>query len=118
MEMIWQQISEQILLFFTDLNWRFIMLFTLIMMGIKDNIEFQWWNNLLEKINLNLFSSWIAGLLIILFFCLFSYLEDDELKASYISNLLRSYFVVIAFSDILMRKLRNLGKSQKDLDNR
>lgn len=114
MDIIWKQITEQILLFFTDLNWRYILLFVLVMMGIKDNVEFKWWGDLLEKVKLRLYSTWIAGLVMILVFCLFTYLEDGELTVPYISSILRSFFVVIAFSDIILRKLRNLGKPDKE----
>ena len=114
MHIIWEQFTEQLILFFTDLNWRYIIIYVIIILGIKDNIEFKWWKNFLKKYNKELYASWYAGLILIIFFIVINYLEGDVTNATYISSLLRSYIVVIAFSDILVRRITKLGKPDKD----
>jgi hypothetical protein len=117
MQQVWEEFSQEMGAFFTDLNWTYIFIFVMVMMGIKDNQEFAWWKKFLARWNLDLYASWIAGIVLMPFFVYFAWVEgyintSAELGA-YISSTLRSYVSVIAFSDILIRKLRKLGDTDK-----
>ena len=114
MEIIWDQIKEQLLIFLTDLNWRYILIFIILLMGIKNNKEFEWWVLLMEKIKLKIYKTWITGLTIMLIFCISHHLEGDSINAKYISSLLRSFFVVIAFSDIILHQLNSKNNKEKN----
>ena len=61
------------------------------------------------KIYLVLSGIWIAGIIVILFFCLFRVLEVG-LSASYVSQILRSFIIVIVLNSIFSKKIKEIDK--------
>ena len=74
MTTVFDDLKDEIELFFNDLNWTFILIFVFVLYGIKNKEEFQWFNDLLKG-RLNPYKVWIAGLIITLFFSFFKFLE-------------------------------------------
>ena len=86
------------------LNYLYCLIFTIAIYGLKHNErEFIWYVALIRKIKLYPHLSWLTGIFLIPFFVFFSYKEaPKEFGYSYISEILRSWFFVIAFSNILV----------------
>lgn len=106
-------IEEEINLFFNDLNWTFILMFIFVLYGIKYKEEFEWYNKLLNKNQfLKSIKMWLSGFIVGVFFSIFRYLGPDIFNSEYLSQLLRSYMIVIIFNSILSKKINKLEKKE------
>lgn len=118
LDTIWLGIAPELQAFFGNLNWTYIIMYVIILYGIKYKMEFDWFNKLMKKLKTKTFTTWIAGFLIGGVFTLFSYLETNTLTWTYISTLLRSWFLVIAFSSIfidgIVKLIKFLGNKVDD----
>jgi hypothetical protein len=103
-------IQSEIQLFFSELNWTYIMLYSFIIYGIKYKEEFQWYNNLLEGTKVEPFKLWIAGIFTYLTFIIFKYFESG-ISVFYVSSILRSWIVVIVFNSILSDRIKKIKDS-------
>lgn len=111
---VFSDIQKDVELFFNDLNWTYIMIYGFVLFGIKYKEEFVWYNKLFENNeSLRLLKVWIAGVIIMTFFVLFKTLEDG-FEPSYLSQLLRSWIVVIVFNSITSKKIKSIEDSTKD----
>ena len=121
LDIIWKGISPEIQAFFGGLNWTYIIMYIIILYGVTYKREFNWFNKLMVKFNTVDFTSWIAGFLIGLTFCLFKGLESG-VKSEYVSTLLRSWFLVVVFSSIfidgIVKLLKFLGKRIDDTEEK
>ena len=106
MKSVFDDIQGEIEIFFDDLNWTYILIYFFVLYGIKHKEEFNWYLNW-TKGQLKPFRVWIAGVIVILFFIFFKYLEGG-LASGYISEILRSWIVVIVFNSVFSDKLKNL----------
>ncbi len=98
-------IQNEIESFFDHLNWTYIMIYSMILYGIKYKEEFLWYRRLIKRFKLKEFSAWIAGIVSGSFFVIFSYLENGEMTSMYISQLLRSWILVIIFNSAFSKKI-------------
>ncbi len=105
---IFKDIQKEVDFFFTDLNWTYILIYVFILYGIKNKEEFEWYNKLLDK-NLKPFKVWIAGIIVMIIFSFFKFLETG-ISASYVSQLLRSWIIVIVFNSIFSKKIKEIDK--------
>jgi D-alanyl-lipoteichoic acid acyltransferase DltB (MBOAT superfamily) len=110
-------IQTEIEAFFHGLNWTYIFMYVMCLYGIKNNIEFDWYNELLDR---KKWSSklkvWIAGVIVGLFFCFFTYMKGPGmLNSEYVSTLLRSWIIVIVFNTVANSRIQ---KSIGDLDKK
>jgi hypothetical protein len=99
---VFDDLKDEVELFFNDLNWTYILMYVFILYGIKNKEEFQWYNNLTDKYGS--FKIWIAGLITASFFLFFKYLNTG-LNSEYISQLLRSLVIVIIFNSIFSKNI-------------
>ncbi len=107
---IFKDIQGEVEFFFDDLNWTYILIYVFVLYGIKHKEEFQWFNDLFDKNKyIKSFKVWIAGLIIILIFTIFKGLESG-LEVSYISQILRSWIVVIVFNSVFSKKISQIDK--------
>lgn len=107
---IFKDIQGEVEFFFDDLNWTYILIYVFILYGIKHKEEFQWFNDIFDKTKrLKSFKVWIAGLIVIVLFVLFKGLESG-LEVSYISQILRSWIIVIVFNSIFSKKISQIDK--------
>lgn len=105
---MFEDIQKDVEFFFDDLNWTYIIIYAFILFGIKHKEEFLWYNRMFDKHeNLKSFKVWAAGLIVMIVFCVFTAIEVG-LTASYVSQLLRSWIVVIVFNSITTKKLKSL----------
>ncbi|HUV84736.1 MAG TPA: hypothetical protein VMV86_03455 [Methanosarcinales archaeon] len=103
-----EDFQSELELLFDDLNWTYMLIFIFILYGIKNKEEFEWYNRMMDsRTYLKSFKVWIAGLVVLLTFCLFKYLESG-IDASYISQGLRSYIIVIVFNSIFNKKMESV----------
>lgn len=110
MENIFKDIQSEVEFFFDDLNWTYILIYVFVLYGIKHKEEFKWYNELLDSnTRLSQFKVWIAGIVIILFFCIFKGL-DTGVTSEYVSQLLRSWILVIVFNSIFSKKITEIDK--------
>ena len=110
MSNIFIDFQEEFELFFEDLNWTYILMYVFVLYGIKHKEEFDWYNNLFDRnYSIKSFKVWVAGIIIMLLFCLFRGLEVG-LTASYVSQILRSWVIVIIFNSIFSKKLHQIDK--------
>jgi hypothetical protein len=107
MTTIFDDLKDEIELFFNDLNWTFILMFVFILYGIKNKEEFQWFNQLFNK--LDIYKSWIAGLITLFFFIFFKFLEGN-LTVEYVSQNLRSFMIVIIFNSVFSNNIEKIDK--------
>lgn len=92
-------IRNTLLEFISGLNWTFIFMYGFVIYGIKNEPEFEWFNDLLKNSKLK---TWIAGFITMGFFCLFRYLDKDQVfNSEYVSTLLRSFMVTIILSRVI-----------------
>lgn len=107
---IFKDVQSEIEFFFDDLNWTYILIYVFVLYGIKNKEEFLWYNNLFDKNEkFKPFKVWVAGIVIMLIFCLFKGLEVG-VTASYVSQMLRSWIIVIVFNSIFSKKIKEIDK--------
>lgn len=105
-------IQKELEFFFSGLNWTYIFIYVITLFGIKSKQEFIWYNDFFNKRkSIKPFKVWIAGVILMFIFGLFSYLETSELKASYISQMLRSFVVVTVFNSFFIEKVKKIEDS-------
>lgn len=105
--------TTELINFVSDLNNKFIIVYVLVIYGIKYNNEFQWYNDLFtNKRKLASLKIWIAGWVIMVIFTIFCSLEED-LTATYVSTLMRSWIVVISCADFIVKLVKRHIKAQK-----
>lgn len=105
---IFQDIQDNIEFFFGDLNWTYILIYVFILYGIKNKEEFAWYNTLLDKNEkIKPFKVWLAGIIVMIIFCIFKYLETG-IGPAYVSQMLRSWIVVIVFNSIFSKKIKEI----------
>lgn len=108
---IFNDIQQEVELFFDDLNWTYILIYVFILYGIKNKDEFAWYNAIFDKSDkLRPFKVWIAGIITMLIFCLFRGLEVG-ITVSYISQILRSWIIVIVFNSVFSKKIGEIDKT-------
>lgn len=96
-------ISIELEYFFHNLNWTFILTLIFIIYGVQYKEDFIWFKKLTSKYKY--FRMWIVGIIGILQFSFFKYLEG-EFTPSYFSELLRSFMVVMVFNAEIIKKLK------------
>jgi len=107
---IFTDIQSEVEFFFDDLNWTYILIFVFVLYGIKHKEEFIWYNRIFDKSEkLAPFKSWVAGVIILLLFCLFRGLEVG-IDPAYVSQILRSWIIVIVFNSIFSKKISQIDK--------
>ena len=111
---IFQDVSVELQNFFSNLNWLFIFMFSFIIYGINSKPEFDWYNRLMSKNeNLKSLKIWIAGLLLLVIQCLFCYLKEaKDFNSEYVSQLLRSWLIVIVFNSTITKKIEKIEKEE------
>lgn len=119
LNIIWKDLTPEIRSFFEGLNWTFIIMYTIILYGVAYKMEFDWFNGIMKKAKLTKFTTWIVGILAGLIFCLFKCLESDPgISWTYVSSMLRSWFLVVVFSSVLIdgvvKLIKFLGKRVDD----
>jgi hypothetical protein len=102
---VFDDLKDEIELFFNDLNWTYILIYVFVLYGIKNKEEFQWYNKLFSKYEP--YKVWIAGLIISVFFIFFKWL-DVGMYSEYISQLLRSMIVVIVFNSVFSKNISKI----------
>lgn len=111
--------SPELQAFFGGLNWTFIIMYTIILYGVTYKSEFDWFNDLMKKAKSEKFTTWIVGILTGAVFCLFKWLENDPpVNWTYVSTLLRSWFLVVVFASVfidgIVKLIKFLGKRIDD----
>lgn len=108
-------VKNAMIFFLSGLNWTFIIMFGFVTYGIKNEPEFDWYNDLLKHTKLRI---WIAGIIIMVFFCFFTWLEMPSLfNAYYVSALLRSFMMTIILNRTVNSVLNSyIEKRMKSLD--
>jgi len=101
---LWEKgIQPEVVEFLEGLNWTFILMFIVILYGLKHTNHFNWFEKILEKIKINSYKIWIAAFITGLVFCLFKWQETPlEFGWNYVSSLLRSIFFGVVFSNIFV----------------
>ena len=102
---VFDDLKDEIELFFNDLNWTYILMYVFVLYGVKNKEEFQWFNLMFEKYAT--FKVWIAGLIIATFFIFFKWL-DLGMDSEYISQILRSMIVVIVFNSVFSKNISKI----------
>lgn len=97
-------ISVEMEYFFHNLNWTFILTLIFVIYGANYKEDFLWFKHLTKKCRL--YRVWIIGLIGIILFSFFKYLEGD-FTISYFSELLRSFMIVMAFNSEIIKKFKN-----------
>jgi uncharacterized protein YacL len=99
---LWEKgIQPEVVEFLEGLNWNFILMFIVILYGLKHTSHFNKFESLLERANINKYKIWISALIIGLIFCFFKW-KEELISWLYVSNLLRSVFVGVVFSNVFV----------------
>lgn len=101
---VFVDIQTELEAFFKGLNWTYIFIYTMVLYGIKHKQEFVWYNKLLKRWNITEFKTWLAGITVGIFFCLFATL-GNKMCSEYVSTLLRSWILVIVFNSFFDKKI-------------
>ncbi len=107
---IFDEIQNEVELFFHGLNWTYIFIYTITLYGIKNKPEFNWYNKLARKFDLNDFKIHIVGIFLMITFTFFRWQEGNILNSEYFSQLLRSGLIVIVFNSIFDKKIKEIDK--------
>lgn len=101
-------IQIEIEAFFHALNWTYIFIYVMVLYGIKNNEEFDWYNALMDKYMwLKKLKIWIAGIVIGMIFTFFTYKgRVNPVDSEYFSTLMRSWILVIVFNTVASRKIK------------
>lgn len=106
---LFENIRNELTVIVTDLNITYMLMYSLVLYGIKNKEEFKWYNSLLDRNkDIKPFKVWIAGVFMMLVHCLFKFLESGELSASYVSQLLRSFVIVIVLNSVFTKKIKEI----------
>jgi len=115
-ESFWQNgLEPELITFFNGLNWLYIIMFIVVLYGLKHTKELNWYENFCKKIKVDKYKNWIASILMGIIFIFFRW-KDPELEISipYITSMLRSIFFAVVFSgifvDIPVVIIKRLGK--------
>lgn len=99
---LWENgIQPEIIDFLEGLNWNFILMFIVILYGLKHTNHFAGFDRLLDKMNIQKYKVWISAFIIGIVFCFFKW-KENLISWHYVSMLLRSVFVGVAFSNIFV----------------
>ena len=102
-EVFWKEgLEPELIFFFDELNWTYIIMLSIILYGIKHTDLLDWFVNLCEKIKIKKYSYWMAAIVTGVVFMIFRELEYWDVNASYVSGLLRSMFFTVVFSNIVV----------------
>ena len=108
---LFKDIQKDVEFFFADLNWTYILIYVFVLYGIKHKEEFDWYNNLFDNNKkLKPFKVWVAGITIIGLFCTFRAAGVEAFNSEYVSQLLRSWIMVIVFNSIFNKKIKEYDK--------
>jgi len=108
---IFKDIQKDVEFFFADLNWTYILIYVFVLYGIKHKEEFEWYNNLFDRNKqLKSFKVWVAGIAILGLFCTFRALGVELFNSEYVSQLMRSWIMVIVFNSIFNKKIKEYDK--------
>lgn len=108
---LFKDIQKDVEFFFADLNWTYILIYVFVLYGIKHKEEFDWYNNLFDRNkNMKSFKVWAAGITIIGIFCCFRIAGVEVFNSEYVSQLMRSWIVVIVFNSIFNKKIKEYDK--------
>ena len=102
--------TTELQIFFSDLNWTFVILYLTLLYGIKYKYEFDWYVKLIKKSWWGSLKIWIAGLILVLAHCIFRYLGPNSFDSDYVAQLLRSFFIVVTFNSVFTRNKLGLDK--------
>lgn len=98
-----KQIQPELIFFLSDLNWTFIIIYLIVLYGIKHTDHYEWYKDLFENKNkLGKFKTWLAGIAIGLTFFIFRMLGPDEFDSEYVAQFLRSLVLGVTFSSLLV----------------
>ena len=107
-------LEPELTLFFNGLNWFYIIMFIVVLHGLKHTNELSWYDKFCKLIKADDFSKWIAAILIAGIFCFFRWQEGGIIDAANFSSMLRSIFFAVIFSgifvDIPVAVIKKLGK--------
>jgi hypothetical protein len=106
---VFDDIQTEIELFFNDLNWTYILIYVFILYGIKHKEEFEWYNKLFDGGPLSSLRAWVAGIVTALVFMFFKWGECC-LSFGYVSQLLRSWILVLVFNSVFSSKINKYDK--------
>jgi len=111
---ITKDIETAFIVLFKNLNWAFIIIFSLVVYGIKNDEDFEWYNDIFKnKQKLGKLKIWIAGGVMMLIYSLFCYLENpNEFNAAYVSSLLRSFIIGISLDKIVTATIKTAIERQ------
>lgn len=97
------EIYPEIVYFIGDLNWTFIILYLVVLYGMKHTEHYDWYGELFKKRpRLTKFRTWLSGLLISIGFIIFRSIGPNTMDSEYIAQLLRSIIMGITFSGLLV----------------
>lgn len=106
---VFDDIQTEIELFFNDLNWTYILIYVFILYGIRHKEEFDWYNQLFDGSKVSSLKLWIAGIVTALIFSIFKWGECC-LTFAYVSQLLRSWILVLVFNSVFSSKINKYDK--------
>lgn len=110
MSNVFDSFQTEVEAFFDGLNWTYILMYVFILYGIKNKPEFSWYNNLLKDTKFEPFKIWIAGLIVMFTFFIFRSIGVNGLDSEYVSQMLRSYIIVIVFNSVFSKKIESIDK--------
>lgn len=89
--------------FASHLQVYYLITLTVLMYGLKNTNELDWYKDLLTKWKLEKGASWIAAIIIMLLFCLFRWLDADlDFNSTYVADLLRTMLVGIILKSVFI----------------
>lgn len=102
-EILENQITPEAIYFLSDLNWTFIIVYLIVLYGMKHTEYYDWFNDWVESKNkIRKFKVWLAGLIIGVFFIIFRWLGPDPITSEYVSQFLRSMILALTFSSLII----------------
>jgi len=99
--------------FLMSLHWRYMLVLLTAMFGIKHTSELDWFKDYVIKKKMGKGASWIAAVIIALFFIIFKWFDKEStLDSEYIASLLRTLVVGVILSKVLIDTVTNFIKGK------
>ena len=99
--------------FLVELHWQYLITLLVIMFGIKHTKELDWFTDYLTKKKMEKGISWIAAIIVALFFIIFRWLnKETTFDSEYVASLLRTLLVGVILSKLVIDNVTNFIKDK------
>lgn len=99
--------------FLANIDWFFGIVFTLIIYGVKEDNEFQWYRDMFKTEKMVKLKLWVTGLILIIAFTVSRLYHNKTFSFDYMLSLTQTFLVVMIFRSLIFDKISEKLKGKK-----